>query len=80
MKPAALLFGGWEQVIGVPDHNRGTRPCLTGPLASREVPDLSGSSSPCNAMFSSKGEITCGVSSSVAAKPLPGSNTPAFNH
>ena len=39
------------------------------------------SSSPCNAMFRSKGEITppWGVPSSVGASPLPGSNTPAFS-
>src|ERR1035438_6151343 len=40
------------------------------------------SSSPCNAIFSSKGEIIppCGVPSPVGANPFPASKTPAFSH
>jgi retron-type reverse transcriptase len=39
------------------------------------------SSSPCNAMFNNKGEITppCGVPASVGESPFPASNIPAFN-
>jgi len=85
MRPAVLdLFGllpgvaAGDQVVGVPGERRTGARHLPGTTAVRYRTPAA-SSSPCNAMFNNKGEITppCG-SLPGGREPFPGLEHPGF--
>ena len=81
LRACCLAVAERDQVIGVPDHHRGTGSGIPGLAAGGLVADPGGLLQPVQRDIQRTGEITppWGVPSSVGANPFPASTTPAFS-